>query len=392
MVLSQSALIIETFAHCAEAYAEPALPRKMPCLRLASASWVGGCLVADVDNRFEGVAVATMVDVAELAGVSTSTVSHVLNGTRHVGDDARSRVLAAIASTGYRQDALARALRRSKTDSIGLVLSDAGEPAFADMAHGVEMGAAKSDLTLLLANSSEQADRELAAVRTLLERRVDGLILARAADSSDDVLDLIREAKVPLVLLDRLDDTAAVDQVGAENRESMHRLVAELTSNGYQRFALIAGDTRVPSLRERREGFFEGVEAHGLHAPVVIDGVERREAERMEAELRAALREGACDCVIACSTPLAALALSVIRNEGLSIPDDVGFAVYDGFPYPDLFEPALTTVRQHAIDMGREAVDLLTRRIASPDERPRTVRLRQDLEVRDSTRRRAATA
>lgn len=341
---------------------------------------------------FEGEAVATMVDVAEIAGVSTSTVSHVLNGTRHVGDDARRRVLAAIASTGYRQDALARALRRSKTDSIGLVLSDAGEPAFAEMAHGVEMGAAKSDLTLLLANSSEQADRELAAVRTLLERRVDGLILARAADSSDEVLDLVREAKVPLVLLDRLDDAAAVDQVGAENRESMHRLIAELEATGYRRFGLLVGDTRVPSLRERREGFFEGLDARGLAGALVIEGAERVESERMTAELRGALSARSCECVIACSTPLAALALGVIQEEGLRIPDDVGLAVYDGFPYPDLFQPALTTVRQHAFDMGREAVDLLTRRIAAPDERPRTVRLRQDLELRGSTRRPADVA
>lgn len=335
---------------------------------------------------------ATMVDVAELAGVSTSTVSHVLNDTRPVGDDARRRVLAAIAATGYRQDALARALRRSKTDSIGLVLSDAGEPAFAEMAHGVENGAASSDLTLLLANSSEQADRELSAVRTLLERRVDGLILARAADSSAEVLDLIREAKVPLVLLDRLDESAAVDQVGAENRESMHRLLAELETSGYRRLGLLVGDTRVAPLRERREGFLEQVEARGLSAAVVIEGAERHESSRMQEELRLALRSGDCECVIACSTPLAALALSVIQSEGLRIPQDVGLAVYDGFPFSDLFQPALTTVRQHAFDMGREAVDLLTRRIAAPDERPRTVRLRHDLEVRDSTQRPASLA
>src|SRR5687768_6495942 len=96
----------------------------------------------------------TIVEVARLAKVSTSTVSHVLNGTRNVEPATRKRVLAAIAKTGYRQDAVARAMRRSKTDSIGLVVSDAGEPAFAEMVHGVEHAAAEQGLTLVLANSA----------------------------------------------------------------------------------------------------------------------------------------------------------------------------------------------------------------------------------------------
>src|SRR5688572_15601329 len=112
---------------------------------------------------------ATIVQVASLAGVSTSTVSHVLNNTRPVEPETRQRVVDAIEKTGYRQDALARALRRSRTDSIGLVIPDAGEPAFAEMVHGVEKAAADAGLTLVLANSAEDAEREYRAVNTLLD-------------------------------------------------------------------------------------------------------------------------------------------------------------------------------------------------------------------------------
>src|SRR5215207_294333 len=150
------------------------------------------------------VRMATMVDVARLAGVSISTVSHVLNGTRNVEPATRQRVLTAIEKTGYRQDTLARAMRRSRTDSIGLVVSDAGEPAFAEMVHGVEDAAAERGLTLLLANSAENSEREQRAVRTLLDRRVDGLILARAADSSTSLMESLQNEKSPIILLDRL--------------------------------------------------------------------------------------------------------------------------------------------------------------------------------------------
>src|SRR5918992_564512 len=98
---------------------------------------------ANVSTRLGGVQrVATIVDVAERAGVSISTVSHVVNGTRAVAEKTRQRVLQAIEETGYRQDTLARSLRRARTDSIGLVISDAGEPAFAEMVHGVEQASA----------------------------------------------------------------------------------------------------------------------------------------------------------------------------------------------------------------------------------------------------------
>ena len=200
---------------------------------------------------------ATMVQVAQLAGVSISTVSHVLNGTRNVEPETRKRVESAIKQTGYRQDALARAMRRSRTDSIGLVLSDVGEPAFADMAHGVEHAAAERGLTLVLASSAEDTQRERNAVRTLLERRVDGLILARAAESDHALLLSLEAEKTPIVLLDRIFADLPFDQVGADNRESMRRLVAHLAGQGHRRMAVIAGDTRVPTLRERYEGFIE---------------------------------------------------------------------------------------------------------------------------------------
>ncbi|MBB6403693.1 LacI family DNA-binding transcriptional regulator [Arthrobacter sp. AZCC_0090] len=327
---------------------------------------------------------ATMVEVARKAKVSISTVSHVLNGTRNVEPETRKRVLAAIASTGYRQDALARALRRSQTDSIGLVVSDAGEPAFAEMVHGVEHAAVENGLTLVLANSAENADREKKAVQTLLNRRVDGLILARAAESDPALLQALEQEKPPTILLDRIFSQLPFDQVGADNRETMRQLVTHMIVSGHRRFALVAGDVRVPTLQERMGGFTDAsLEGRlGLDEQLIITGTDR---EALAEELGNSLRTGQITAVIACSTPLAALSLRTLARAGISTPRDIAFATFDGFDNSDLFQPRVTTVRQPAFDMGAAAVHLLVERLRTPEASPRTVRLQQRIEWREST-------
>lgn len=328
---------------------------------------------------------ATIVEVASLAGVSTSTVSHVLNNTRPVEPETRQRVVDAIEKTGYRQDALARALRRSRTDSIGLVIPDAGEPAFAEMVHGVEKAAAEAGLTLVLANSAEDAEREYRAVSTLLDRRVDGLILARAAESLPGLTKILESEKRPTVLLDRLFSDLPFDQIAAENRESMRQLAAHLARAGHRRFVVIVGDDRVSALRERREGFQDAAATapFDLADQAMVLG---RDDATLRLAIEAALQPArGVTCVIACSTPLAVLALETFRDLGLAVPHDIAFATFDGFAHGDLFEPQLTTVRQPAFEMGVAAVELLSQRMISPDAGSRTVRLQQRIEWRPST-------
>ncbi|WP_224049906.1 LacI family DNA-binding transcriptional regulator [Arthrobacter sp. NicSoilB4] len=326
----------------------------------------------------------TMVKVARLAGVSISTVSHVLNGTRHVNDETRQRVLKAIEETSYRQDALARAMRRSRTDSIGLIVSDGGEPAFAEMIRGVEETAASQGITLLLANSAEDPKREARAVQALLERRVDGLILARAAGSGPEALSEFANHDTPLVLMDRL-SADPYDQVGVENREPIMELVAHLVAQGHERILLIAGDTRVATLQERHDAFAEAMAAAGI-APSDQQTVTAFEPAETDAGIEAALSAAEPPtAVIACSTVLAAAALRRIKQRGLRMPEDIAFATFDGFAYADLFEPQLTTVRQPAFQVGATAAELLTKRIADKSGKPSVVRLAPTIEYRAST-------
>lgn len=329
---------------------------------------------------------ATIVDVASLAGVSTSTVSHVLNDTRHVEPETKERVMSAVLTTGYRRDVLARSMRRARTDSIGLVVSDAGEPAFADMVHGVEEAAAQNGLSLLLANSAEDPARERAAVEALLDRRVDGLIIARAAGSSGELLARIREDKKPLVLLDRLADLD-VDQVGVNNQSAMAALVQHLAARGHQRILLISGDLRVSSLRERYDGFHAAMLDRGLEVPagLLCEGTVTAASTFDRVRTLLTTSKDRPTAILACSTLLAAGALRAIQHEGLQVPGTMAFATFDGFTYSDLFEPQITTVRQPAFRLGESAVAMLLRRIENPNAPTEILRLESEIEFRRST-------
>jgi len=328
---------------------------------------------------------STIRDVARVAGVSISTVSHVLNSTRPVEPDTRARVMAAIAETHYRQDALARALRRSRTDTIGLVVSDVSEPAFAGMVHGVERAAAELDLGLLLASSGEGADREERAVQTLLNRRVDGLILARAVESHDALLDQLEKEKSPTVLLDRIHPGVALDQVGVDNRRAMQALVAHLLDQGHRRVALVAGDLRVATLKEREQGVRDAIDAWPASPEISVETLTGTDSSVLRAELENILRRDQVTAVIASSTPLAIVALDAMTAVGRRTPDDVAFATFDGFDQHPMFTPSLTTIRQPAMEIGETAVRLLHERMTGTESAPRIERLDATLELRDST-------
>jgi LacI family transcriptional regulator len=146
----------------------------------------------------------------------------------------------------------------------------------------------------------------------------------------------------------------------------------------------VAGDTRVPVLTERLDGFHDGIRDARLDPAeqLVLVGIE---TEALRAELASRLSDLGLTAVIACSTPLATASLQAIESAGRMVPTDTAFATFDGFNHSDLFHPRITTVRQPAFDMGIAAVRLLMERIESPNSSPRTVRLHQSLELRDST-------
>jgi len=258
---------------------------------------------------------------------------------------------------------------------VGLIVTDTGQPVFAEMVRGVEEVASQHGLTLLLANSAEDPAREAQALRVLAERRVDGLIIARSARSDPALLKHWRSSGTPVVLMDRLGD-AKFDQVGADNAAAMDTLVSHLLDHGHRRVGLVAGNLEVATLAERREGYLAALDRHGVPVDqsLILTGTGRTD-DAQQAALELLGRPDRPTALVTASTPMAAGALRAAAQLGLRIPADLAFAAFDNIPLGDLFSPPLTTVDQPATEIGREAMRMLLRRLEGPKAKPSTVRL-----------------
>ncbi|WP_406167508.1 LacI family DNA-binding transcriptional regulator [Streptomyces sp. NBC_00996] len=323
---------------------------------------------------------ATMVDVAQRAGVSTATVSHVLNDTRPVLPQTRQAVLDAIDELGYTPNTLARSLVTARTRSIGLAVSAISNPYFTEILQGVEAGALKHGYSLLIADPHDDSQHERKVVQLLHERRVDGMIIAPSAAPAE-LLGYLGQHDVPTVFLDRLVDSPAegplrFDQVCTENTEPMTRLVTHLAELGHQRVGLVAGLPGLSTTTERITGYRHGLAYAGLpyDERLVAPGNSQAGAaeEATHALLSLAMPPTA---LVTANNAMTIGALRTVRERNLSVPDDLALCCFDDFSWADLFTPRLTAIAQPSKEIGAQAVRLLLERITSPGRPGRTVRL-----------------
>jgi LacI family transcriptional regulator len=328
--------------------------------------------------------VTTIVSVARRAGVSPSTVSHVVNGTRRVAPETARLVQEAIALTGYTPNTIARALKRAATSSVGVAISAITNPYFSDIICAIENECSRIGLMVFLADTHDDPDRELGAVKALHQRRVDGIILAPSAHSEDKALKYLEERAIPCVLVDRL-ASRRFDQVGVWNKQAMEQLVAHLVGHGHRRIGLVAGQPGFATTLERIDGFRSGLRRHGL--PLDEDLVP-------PGNQNVAAAGAACRALLALADPPTALvtgnnlatigAMRAIRAAGLKVPADLALVGFDDFEWADSFEPRLTVISQPCEEIGRRAAGLLVDRIAQSDAPRRTIRLKPTLVVRNS--------
>lgn len=305
-----------------------------------------------------------MRDVAAAAGVSVTTVSHVLNNTRPVSAELRQRVHEAVEASGYTTNSVARALATQNTMLIGVVMSFLSNPFFAPLVSSIEMTARRHGYTLLLTDNHESPADELAQVRIMLDRRVDGVVLAPASTRPERILDLLAERAVPTVLVDRLADHR-FDEVGVENVEATASLVAHLVEAGHTRIGFISGKAGLSTTTERLAGYRLGLERAGLayDRKHVRSGSSRTEPARdaVHALLDAPNPPTA---FVPANNAMTIGVLRGLRDRGLRVPDDVAVAAFDDFAWADLMDPALTTIAQPIPEMGNVAAKLLIKRIA----------------------------
>lgn len=327
-----------------------------------------------------------MHDVARIAGVSQSTVSHVINGTRAIAPATRAAVLRAIEETGYVHDEVARSMRSRRTGTIGVATSALSNIWFGEVVSALERAATTQGRIVMLVDTHDEPDRELEVVRTFVARRVDGIVLAPSGDPGRS-LDLLRRRGVPVVLLDRFVDDAlcggACDMIGVENEEPTAGLVDVLVEAGHRRIGFVAGLRGLSTTEERLAGFLAGAARHGLDGPPVLDGASTEDGARAAA---GALLDGP-DRPTGLVSGNNAMTVGVLRaahERGLRVPEDLSLVGFDDLPWADAFAPRLTVVAQPVVELGARALRMLHERIEEPALPSRRVRLEPTLVRRES--------
>ncbi|WP_037354239.1 LacI family DNA-binding transcriptional regulator [Amycolatopsis orientalis] len=326
----------------------------------------------------------TQRDIAEMAGVSITTVSHVVNGTRAVAEETKAAVLRAIETTGYTGDAIARSLVTGGTRSIGMAISLVANPYFAALMHAIEREASANGYTVLLADTHDTAATERDVVRALRSRRVDGLLIT-PAPGDGSVLGELVSLDVPTVLMDRLTTRTDIDQVGAENIQATSALTAHLASLGHRRIGMISGAPGLTTSDERVLGYRLGLGRSGLSwsPDLVACGHSSRDGGGLALSTLLALPDPPTALVVANDSMMVGV-LHEARRRGLRIGQDLPVVVYDDVEWADLVDPPLTTMAQPIDEIGRRAVQLLLARLADPGRPAETVRLPPTLRHRAS--------
>lgn len=327
---------------------------------------------------------ATMADVARQAGVSVSTVSHVINGTRFVKDETREQVLEAMRSTGYIPNTIARSLVTSSTQTIGLAVSATTNLHFADLVSAIDATARAAGYTLLMADTHDDPAEELRVVQNLHRRRVDGLLLATAAGARGAALRYLKDTGLPTVLVDRC-ASPAFDQIGTANVESTARLVDHLADLGHTRIGMVAGRRGVRTSSERVRGWQRGMKRQGLDpaADLVAPGHSHAYMAQQATE-RLLSGKNPPSALVVGNNHMTLGVLRALARLGLKAPGDVALSVFDDFEWADLLQPQLTAIAQPVEEIGAKAVRMLIDRIADPTGTRRTVLLEPTLVHRTS--------
>jgi LacI family transcriptional regulator len=328
--------------------------------------------------------VATIADVARKAGVSVSTVSHVLNGTRRVAPTTARAVQAAIESFGYRPNIMARSLKAASTRSVGIAISSISNPYFSDIICAIETECARLGMMVFLSDTEDDPTRELEVVIALHQRRVDGIILAPSPDPERRALRYLSDVRLPCVLVDRMPD-AAFDQVGVNNREAMRNLVERVAALDHRRIGYVGGNPGFETTLERIAGYRDCLLAAGV---AIDEGLLVTGSATTTSAMQAA--ERLLDLVnpptaLVGGNNLATIGImKAIRQRGLRVPKDVSVVGFDDFEWADCFEPRLTLVAQPCAEIGRRAAFLLMERIAAPQGARRSIKLDAAIVERES--------
>lgn len=323
----------------------------------------------------------TIKDVAAAAGVGLGTVSRALSGNGQVSEATRQRVLLAAEQLGYRPSALGRGLKRQRTDNLGLIVADIGNPFYGQLADGVLSAAKALSRHVIVCATSEDPATEAEYVDLLIQQRVDGIIAVPTGTATDCWADAQRLG-INLVFLDRTVDGLDVPCVLVDNAGGAKVATEYLLALGHRRIAYLGGPLATTTGRQREAGFRAAHETAGIEVDEEMVVRSRYTWDTAHASALALL-EAAPDAtaLFVANNVLGEAALAALRTRGLRAPDDLSVIMFDDVPWAELTTPAITVVSQPTRQMGQQAARMA---VLPPPEEGRVVVMDASLVVRAS--------
>jgi len=352
---------------------------------------------------------ATIADVARTAGVSTATAGRVLGGYGYTSNEIRERVKASAESLGYRPNLLARGLITGRTRTIGVIAGDIQSPFYSSIVRGISDVARSSGFGVIITNSDETLEREIESVSLLLEKQVDGLIVAPAKPASADHLHQAISAGCPIVQIDRIATGLGADSVTIDNRGAAKACISHMIETGHRRIGMIAElfdseysdvstfiravgsePIRERSLLPSWQRLFGYIEAHREHdLPIDENLISRVGTYSMAAAILTTKQLLECNnpptAVFTADGLMSTAAMVAISSLGLRVPKDISVACFDDLDWMEFITPGFTAVEQPLNELGASAASLMLARIEGEDkDRHRHEVLEATLNVRGS--------
>ena len=298
---------------------------------------------------------ASIREGAKRAGVSPATVSRVINGTARVDEEKRERVEKAIEETGFRPNELARALYRKSSKIIGVIVPDIENPFFSELAKAIEKEAYEQEYRILLCNSDDQKEKELANLQMLAQLQADGVILMTNTGEKSQSYEAV---SMPIVFVDRrLDEMGQTSVIEADHYAGGKLAAEHLIACGCRKITCIRGPQELSSGKKRYEGYREVCRQYSMKERFVDSTYKYEDgAKAAEEVLR---RYPDTDGIIACNDMTAVSVYKVLQKRGYRVPEDIQIIGFDGVKFGRFLTPELTTVAQPIKEMGKCAVQMI---------------------------------
>lgn len=327
-----------------------------------------------------------MKDVARLAGVSTSTVSAVINGVVPVSPKRKQKVLDAMTALDYHPDAVARSLKTGRTSVIGVIVPDITTAFYPEVVLGIEVTARKAGYGVLLCDSSEDPKNEMSHLAMLSSRRVDGVLLACCSGSIAYTTTTRR--RFPTVFVDRLPPMSTELTISSDNLQAGYIATRHLIDLGHERIALVEGDLALSTHLERLEGFRKAMQEFriAIRDEYLACGGVQIEDGRIACGHFFNLTEPPTAILVSSNKVLFGV-LQELDERGIRVPTQVSLITFDDHVWNRYFNPSLTAISQSTFEMGKCAFELLLRVISGEDDDSceRQIRLSTELRIRNST-------